>query len=138
MPLQATALLSSAQALALGIGLVCGATVLLSAPGLLGLLGCSEALVQPAAEYLRIRAVGMPLLLFNAVTTSGLLAQKDVIPALAACIGSIMSLAVVEAGLVGWLGLGLSGSAASVVVFQVVQGLALTYWLRRRNTIVPK
>lgn len=131
-------LLSSAQALALGIGSLVASGVFLSAESILGALGVSAALLEPTAAYLRARILGFPIQIFNSVTVSGLLAQKSVIPALLAVLASLLTMGAVQGVLTAHLGLGLRGSAAAIVVGQSALALFLSLALRRQQKLLPK
>lgn len=117
------------------IGLVVGGVLFVTAPLLLRGLGAVETLIEPGTTYLRIRAVGVPLMLIAFVGHGAFRGVSDTRTPL-----SIAVLAnVVNAGLtllfVFPLGMGLAGAAwATVVAEAIIVGL---FALRLARTGLP-
>lgn len=106
------------------IGIVVGLALFVTAPWLLRGLGAVEALIEPGTTYLRIRAVGVPLVLIAYVGHGAFRGVSDTRTPL----GIAVLANVVNAGLtllfVFPLGMGLAGAAwATVVAEAIIVGL---------------
>lgn len=80
----------------------------------------SAALVAPAYQYVRVRALGAPAALLVRVGTATCLALKDPLaPLLAVALGGALNVAL-DLLLVTWLGRGIGGAAWATVVSEAV------------------
>ena len=70
--------ISTAVQLAAACGVALTTTLLLFAAPLVSATGCIAELVPIASRYLRVRAIGQPVVLMSMVVQAGLLAQGDV------------------------------------------------------------
>jgi Na+-driven multidrug efflux pump len=114
--------LADALTIAVACGLALGATLLLLAPALLSAYtgAASAAVVGPAVEYTRIRALGMPFGFVTMVSQAAFLAvKKPKQPMLAVAVASCVNLAG-DLLLCCGLGLGVAGAAWATVASQVV------------------
>lgn len=112
--------------LAVLIGLPATLLVAATARPLVDLLGAGDAVAAPAADYLRIAALGVTPLLVMLAATGVLRGLQDTrTPLVVAVVGNLINLAL-NALLVYPAGLGLRGSALGSVLAQVLMALALT------------
>lgn len=116
--------LSSSLFLAAAGGACMGAVFLCWGPQLLRMTGAEAAVLPPAAQYLRIRALALPAVILSQVAQAGLLAQRDSLsPFRVVLATSCVSLAG-DLLLIGQLGMGVAGAAWTTI-------LAQASWRRR-------
>ncbi len=120
-------------ALVLGAGIAVLIVVL--APAMLRALGAVDELVDPAATYLRIRALGVPLLLLGYVGHGAFRGVSDTRTPLGIVVAANLVNAVVTAVLVFGLGFGLAGAAWGTVVAEALT--VVVFALRIRRTRLP-
>ncbi len=120
-----------ATQVALVLGLVIGVALWLLTPTLVRALGAVDELVDPAVEYLRIRAVGAPLVLLAFVGHGAFRGVSNTRTPLLVAIGSNLVNAALTFVLVFPLGLGLAGAAWATVVAEAVAVLAFVLLFRR-------
>jgi putative MATE family efflux protein len=122
---------SHAAQVALALGIVVGGLLLVAAPQLLAALGAVDELLDPAVAYLRVRAIGVPLLLLGYVGHGAFRGVSDTRTPL----GIVVVANVVNAGLtfllVFPLGLGIAGAAWATVVAEAITVLAFAVLLGR-------
>ena len=109
-----------AAQVAVGLGVVVGGLLLLAAPGILRALGAVDELVGPGSEYLRVRALGIPLLLLGFVGHGAFRGVADTRTPLV-----VVALATaLNAGLTPWLvfglGRGIAGAAWATLAAQAL------------------
>jgi putative MATE family efflux protein len=109
-----------ATQVALVLGVVVGVCLWLAAPTLVRALGAVDELLSPATVYLRIRAVGVPLVLLAYVGHGAFRGVSDTRTPLAVAVGSNIVNAVLTFVLVFPLGLGLAGAAWATVAAEGV------------------
>lgn len=110
--------------LALGMGLLASAVLLVAAPAIVRLMGATPAVAEPATIYLRIRAAAATAVLVVQVghgTFRGLHDMKT--PLVVSVVANVVN------GVVSWvliypLGMGVAGAALGTVVAEVGAGLA--------------
>lgn len=119
---------------ALLLGTVVGALLWLVAPWLLGALGAVDALIGPGADYLRVRAVGVPLLMLTYVGHGAFRGASDTRTPLLIAVGSNVVNAALTVALAGPLGI--VGVAAATVVAELVAVVAFLVLLPRAG--VPR
>ncbi len=120
-----------ATQVALALGLVVGAALWLLAPWIVRALGAVDELVVPATEYLRIRAVGVPLVLLAFVGHGAFRGVSDTRTPLAVAVGANVVNAVLTYVLVFPLGFGLAGAAWATVAAEAVAVAAFALLFRR-------
>ena len=122
---------SHAGQVALVLGIAVGGLLALGATPLLASLGAVEELLDPAVVYLRIRAVGVPLLLLAYVGHGAFRGVSDTRTPL----GVVAVANLVNAGLTFWLvfglGWGIAGAAWATVVAEAITVVAFVVLLRR-------
>ena len=114
---------------ALVIGTVVGGALWLAAPWLLGALGAVDALVGPGADYLRVRAIGVPLLMLTYVGHGAFRGASDTRTPLWIAVGSNVVNAVLTILLAGPFGI--VGVAAATVVAELIAVAAFLVLLPR-------
>jgi putative MATE family efflux protein len=111
---------SHATQVALALGVLVGLLLLAAAPTLLRLLGAVEELVGPGTEYLRIRALGVPLLLLAYVGHGAFRGVSDTrTPLVVVAVANVVN-AALTVGLVFGLGMGIAGAAWATVAAEAV------------------
>jgi len=122
---------SHAAQLALGLGITVGLLVFVLAPVVLRGVGAVEALLAPATTYLRIRAVGIPLLLLGFVGHGAFRGVSDTrTPLVIAVVANVVN-AVLTFWLVLGVGMGIAGAAWATVAAEGVTVLAFAVLLPR-------
>jgi putative MATE family efflux protein len=116
---------------ALALGLAVGVALLVAAPTVLGLLGAAGELRDPAATYLRIRAVGIPLLLLGYVGHGAFRGVSDTRTPLGVVVVANVVNAVLTFWLVLGLGWGIAGAAWATVVAEAITVAAFAVLLGR-------
>lgn len=111
--------------LALLLGAAVIAAVLPTAPSLVQLFGASDAAAPYATTYLRISALGIPAMLVVMAATGVLRGLQDTRTPLYVAVAGFVANAVLNAGLVYGVGLGIAGSAWGTVIAQ--WGMAAVY-----------
>ncbi len=114
---------------ALVIGTVVGGALWLAAPWLLGALGAVDALVGPGADYLRVRAIGVPLLMLTYVGHGAFRGASDTRTPLWIAVGSNVVNAVLTVLLAGPFGI--VGVAAATVAAELIAVAAFLVLLPR-------
>ena len=110
--------LSDAVLIATVSGLVLAAVLIAFAPQLVAATGCVPALIPVAAKYLRVRALGQPVVLVSMVVQAGLLAQRDARTPLVVI--SVASLLNIVGDLLWVPRLGAVGAAWATLVSQLL------------------
>jgi putative MATE family efflux protein len=122
---------SHAAQVALALGIAVGALLLVAAPQLLAALGAVDELLDPAVTYLRVRALGVPLLLLGYVGHGAFRGVSDTRTPL----GIVVVANLVNAGLtfllVFGLGWGIAGAAWATVVAEAITVAAFAVLLGR-------
>ncbi|MFB7332227.1 MATE family efflux transporter [Streptomyces adustus] len=111
--------------LALLLGAAVIVTVLPAAPALVNLFGASNTAAPYATTYLRISSLGIPAMLVVLAATGVLRGLQNTRTPLYVAIGGFVANAVLNAGLVYGVGLGIAGSAWGTVIAQY--GMAAVY-----------
>ena len=120
-----------ATQVAVTLGLVVGVALWLLAPWIIRALGAVDELVVPATEYLRIRAVGVPLVLLAFVGHGAFRGVSDTRTPLGVAVGANLVNAVLTYVLVFPLGFGLAGAAWATVAAEAVAVAAFALLFRR-------
>jgi putative MATE family efflux protein len=122
---------SHAAQVALALGVLIGGVLLVAAPHLLAAFGAVEELLDPAVAYLRVRAIGVPLLLLAYVGHGAFRGVSDTRTPL----GIVVVANVVNAGLTFLLvfpvGLGITGAAWATVAAEAITVVAFGILLGR-------
>jgi putative MATE family efflux protein len=122
---------SHAAQVALALGVAVGALLLVAAPQLLAALGAVDELLDPAVTYLRVRALGVPLLLLGYVGHGAFRGVSDTRTPL----GIVIVANVVNAGLTFLLvfgfGFGIAGAAWATVAAEAITVAAFAVLLGR-------
>jgi putative MATE family efflux protein len=111
--------------LALLLGGVTGALLLVTAPDVVRLFGASPQATDAAVTYLRISAVGIPGMLVVLASTGVLRGLQDTRTPLVVAVAGFGSNAVLNVVLVYGAGLGIGGSALGTVLAQTGMAVAL-------------
>jgi putative MATE family efflux protein len=120
-----------AAQVAVVLGIVVGMALWVATPWLVRALGAVDELIAPATEYLRIRAVGVPLVLLAFVGHGAFRGVSNTRTPLAVAVGANVVNAVLTFALVFGAGLGLAGAAWATVAAEAVAVLAFTLLFRR-------
>jgi len=119
---------------ALLLGILVGVVLWWAAPRLLAALGAVDALVGPGTAYLRVRAIGIPLLLLTYVGHGAFRGASNTRTPLGIAIGSNLLNAALTIALAGPFGI--LGVAAATVVAELAAVLAFLLLLPRAG--VPR
>ncbi len=126
--------LSNALALAIGSGTTLAGILIAFANPLVRSTGCVPDLIATAVQYLRARALGLPVVLSSMVITSSLLGQLDTVTPLQVILFASLLNTVGDLWLVPMLGA--PGAAWATVVAQVL-ALPLLLFLCKVRKRVP-
>jgi putative MATE family efflux protein len=124
--------ISHAAQVAAVLGVTVAVVLLVAAPTLLRALGAVEALIAPGTAYLRVRAVGVPLLLLAYVGHGAFRGVSDTRTPLAIVVIANLVNALLTVLLVFGFGLGLAGAAWATVVSEAL--VVVAFVLRRERT----
>jgi putative MATE family efflux protein len=119
---------------ALLIGTAVGVLLWLAAPRLLVALGAVEALIEPGTSYLRVRAIGVPLVMLTFVGHGAFRGASDTRTPLGIAVGSNVLNAVLTVLLARPFGI--AGVAAATVVAELAAVVAFVVLLPRAG--VPR
>jgi putative MATE family efflux protein len=111
---------SHAAQVAVVLGVAVGALLLAAAPRLLSALGAVDELLDPAVAYLRVRAVGVPLLLLGYVGHGAFRGVSDTRTPLGIVVVANVVNAALTFLLVFPLGFGITGAAWATVVAEAI------------------
>jgi putative MATE family efflux protein len=111
---------SHAAQVAVVLGVTVGALLLAAAPRLLSALGAVDELLDPAVAYLRVRAVGVPLLLLGYVGHGAFRGVSDTRTPLGIVVVANVVNAALTFLLVFPLGFGITGAAWATVVAEAI------------------
>lgn len=126
--------LASAVFLAVVCGVAASALLIGLAPMLIASTGCVAELIPAAVHYLRVRALGQPVVLSSMVVQASLLAQLDVLTPLQVVLAACALNVVCD---ILWVPvLGAVGAAWATLLSQVV-ALPLMLWLAARRQRLP-
>lgn len=126
---------SHAAQVAMALGLIVGAALLLGAPSLVRGIGAVDELIDPAVVYLRIRAIGIPLLLLGYVGHGAFRGVSDTRTPLGIVVLANLLNAALTFGLVFGLGFGIAGAAWATVAAEAIA--VVTFGLILRRTGLP-
>jgi putative MATE family efflux protein len=116
---------------ALGLGVVVGLAVWVAARPLLVAAGAVESLAGPAAEYLRVRAIGIPFLLLGYVGHGAFRGVSDTrTPFVVVVVANLVNAALDVLLVLRW-GWGLEGAAWATVAAEVTAVVMFMVLLRR-------
>jgi putative MATE family efflux protein len=122
---------SHASQVAIVLGVVVATVLLVAAPSLLRAVGAVDELIDPGVLYLRIRAVGVPLLLLAFVGHGAFRGVSDTrTPLVVVAVANVVN-AVLTFVLVFPVGLGLAGAAWATVAAEAITVVAFVLLLRR-------
>lgn len=124
-------------ALTLAFGLTCSVLLLAAPRAVVIMVGATESVVAPAAEYLRVRALGVPAVCLVSVLGGAFQAARDArTPFLAVLLAGAANL-VLDPLFIFTFNMGLKGAAAATVVAQYAAALLMAWSAfcgpRRRN-----
>jgi putative MATE family efflux protein len=111
---------SHAAQVAVVLGVAVGALLLVAAPRLLSALGAVDELLDPAVAYLRVRAVGVPLLLLGYVGHGAFRGVSDTRTPLGIVVVANVVNAALTFLLVFPMGFGITGAAWATVVAEAI------------------
>jgi putative MATE family efflux protein len=111
---------SHAAQVAVVLGVTVGALLLAAAPRLLSALGAVDELLDPAVAYLRVRAVGVPLLLLGYVGHGAFRGVSDTRTPLGIVVVANVVNAALTFLLVFPLGFGITGAAWATVAAEAI------------------
>ena len=126
--------IASAVFLAVVCGCLVTSLIAVLAPAMIAMTGCVAELIPAGTLYLRVRALGQPVVLSAMVIQASLLAQLDVItPLQVVMLGCVLNVV----GDLLWVpAVGAVGAAWATLLAQVVS-LPLMLWLARRRGRLP-
>lgn len=117
--------LSNSILVAVTGGIVVSMGLLVWGPNLLKATGCDVSLLPASWEYLRIRAWAAPAAIVTQVAQAGLLGQRDSRTPFKIVLLSIAISLLGDMWLVGGMGLGVAGAAATTLIAQYVSAVLL-------------
>ena len=121
---------------ALGFGLVFAALLLLFSTPALHILGATEDLLTYSVRYLRILAIGSPLMLFSVSTASTVRAEGVIIPGMMSHMAGTVTNLVLDPLFILALHMGVSGAALATVIGNLAASLLLVRSIRGKCAVV--
>lgn len=119
--------------LAIGLGIVVSAVVLIAAPLFVDLMGATGDVVDPAISYLRIRALATPAVLIVTTGHGAFRGHKDTKTPLVVAAGVNGLNLVLDPIMIFALGWGLEGAATATVVAQYMGAVWFLWLIRNRG-----
>ncbi|MBQ8834992.1 MAG: MATE family efflux transporter [Oscillospiraceae bacterium] len=111
--------------------------VMLSATDIvLSFLGATEDLIGYAATYMRILALGSPLMLFSVVMASVVRAEGAILPGMLSNMTGTVTNIILDPVFILGLNMGVAGAAIATVLGNLVATLLLTVFIRKRSGIL--
>ncbi|HUO46722.1 MAG TPA: MATE family efflux transporter [Acidimicrobiia bacterium] len=135
-PLEASAVVSRALWLALGLGTASMAVLATGAHHLVGLMQASGELTGPAVSYLRIRALAAPAVLVVMASHGAFRGFQDNGTPFRVALGANLANALLDPLLIFGLGWGIAGAAWASVTSQVGAAVWFLILLRRKLGLV--
>ena len=130
----------SVGSLCIWASILCGAvftTVMLTATDIvLGFLGATEDLMGYAATYMRVLALGSPLMLFSVVMASVVRAEGAILPGMLSNMAGTVTNIILDPVFILGLNMGVTGAAIATVLGNLVATLLLTIFIRKRSGIL--
>lgn len=112
-------------------------TVMLTATDtILGFLGATEDLMLYAATYLRVLALGSPLMLFSVVMASVIRAEGAILPGMLSNIAGTVTNIILDPVFILGLNMGVAGAAIATVLGNLVATLLLSIFIHKRSGIL--
>lgn len=117
-------------------GAVFSAVMLSATDIVLGFLGATEDLIGYAATYMRILALGSPLMLFSVVMASVVRAEGAILPGMLSNMTGTVTNIILDPVFILGLNMGVAGAAIATVLGNLVATLLLTVFIRKRSGIL--
>ena len=121
---------------ALGFGLVFAALLLLFSTPALHILGATEDLLTYSVRYLRILAIGSPLMLFSVATASIVRAEGVIIPGMMSHMAGTVTNLVLDPLFILGFRMGVTGAALATVLGNLAASLLLCLTMHKRSAIM--
>lgn len=121
---------------ALGFGLAFSGLLLLFSAPVLRILGATEDMMIPASRYLRILALGSPLMLFSVSTSSTVRAEGVILPGMISHMAGTLTNLVLDPLFILSLYMGVGGAALATVIGNLVSSLLLIWSIRRKCAVI--
>ena len=113
------------------------AIVMLTATDIvLGFLGATADLMSYAAAYMRVLALGSPLMLFSVVMASVVRAEGAILPGMLSNMAGTITNIILDPVFILGLDMGVTGAAIATVLGNLVATLLLTIFIRKRSGIL--
>lgn len=117
-------------------GAVFTAVMLTATDAVLGFLGATDDLMGYAATYMRILALGSPLMLFSVVMASVVRAEGAILPGMLSNMAGTITNIILDPVFILGLNMGVAGAAIATVLGNLIATLLLTLFIRRRSGIL--
>ena len=117
-------------------GAVFAAVMLTATDMVLGFLGATEDLMGFAATYMRVLALGSPLMLFSVVMASVVRAEGAILPGMLSNMAGTVTNIILDPVFILGLNMGVTGAAIATVLGNLVATLLLTIFIRKRSGIL--
>ena len=117
-------------------GAVFAAVMLTATDMVLGFLGATEDLMGFAATYMRVLALGSPLMLFSVVMASVVRAEGAILPGMLSNMAGTVTNIILDPVFIHGLNMGVTGAAIATVLGNLVATLLLTIFIRKRSGIL--
>ena len=120
----------------IGFGAVFAVLLLLATKPILHLLGATEDLMGNAGAYMRILALGSPLMLFSMVMASAIRAEGILLPGMLSHMAGTVTNLVLDPLFILNLRLGVSGAAIATVIGNLLASVILVIVIRTRSAVM--
>lgn len=121
---------------AVGLGAVFAVFLLTASEPILRLLGATKNLMSYAGIYMRVLAVGAPLMLFSVAMASAVRAEGLILPGMLSNMAGTVTNLILDPLFILALKLGVRGAALATVLGNAVSCLLLALTIRKRSAVM--
>lgn len=117
-------------------GAVFAASMLIAAEPILHYLGATEDMSVFASTYMRVLAVGSPVMLFSVAMGSVIRAEGLILPGMVSNIAGTGANLILDPILILWFHMGVTGAAIATVIGNLLASAMLVFFIRRKSNIL--
>ena len=117
-------------------GAIFTASMLIATDPILHYLGATEDMSGFAGTYLRVLAVGSPVMLFSVTMGSVVRAEGLILPGMLSNIVGTVTNIILDPILILWLNMGVTGAATATVIGNLLASAMLVFFTRKKSNIL--
>ena len=117
-------------------GAIFAASMLIATDPILHYLGATEDILGFAGTYMRVLAVGSPVMLFSVTMGSVVRAEGLILPGMLSNMAGTVTNIILDPILILWLNLGVAGAAIATVIGNLLASAMLIFFTRKKSSIL--